>query len=30
LAKFRSIRDGIETKVKEWLSVFNKPDAGSV
>ena len=29
LIKFRSIRDGIEVKVKEWLSEFNKLDAGS-
>jgi arsenate reductase len=30
LAKFRSIRDGIETKVKEWLSEFDKLESGSV
>jgi arsenate reductase len=30
LAKFCRIRDGIDIKVKEWLSEFDKLDSGSV
>jgi arsenate reductase len=30
LEKFRSIRDQIEVKVKEWVSMFNNSEAGSV
>jgi arsenate reductase (thioredoxin) len=30
ITKFRSIRDGIEVKVKEWLSELEKLESGSI